>query len=69
LQQVESFIPLYEWDLPKKKGKKKRKDGEPKTSSKKASGVSTAVGSDEKTVPVPRQSMSASIEEVPDDEA
>jgi translocation protein SEC62 len=23
---VESFIPLWEWDLPKKKGKKKRKD-------------------------------------------
>jgi translocation protein SEC62 len=25
--QIESFIPLWEWDLPKKKGKKKRAEG------------------------------------------
>ncbi|KAH7108136.1 translocation protein [Auriculariales sp. MPI-PUGE-AT-0066] len=65
---VESFIPLWEWDLPKKKGRKKHsKDGADGKSSKKA-GKESAAPSSEKVVPVPRQTQSASIEEVEDDE-
>ncbi|KAF8909222.1 translocation protein [Mucidula mucida] len=36
---VESFIPLWEWDLPKKKGKKRRSD---KGKEKEKTGVATA---------------------------
>lgn len=73
LLQVDSFIPLWEWDLPKKKGKKKRSkdaDGKPSKSSK-AAGAATAESTGfggEKTVPVPRQTQRATIEEVGDDE-
>ena len=72
--QVDSFIPLWEWDLPKKKGKKKRvKDGAERGKSSKRAGKETVVEasavSDEKTVPVPRPTQSASIEEVEDDDA
>lgn len=63
--QVESFIPFWEWDLPKKKkGKKNAKEGGKEKSAKGAADGATA----EKTVPVPRQSQQASIEEVADDD-
>ncbi|EJD40193.1 translocation protein [Auricularia subglabra TFB-10046 SS5] len=66
---VESFIPLWEWDLPKKKGKKKKsKDGKEKEKAAKG-GAASEGASSEKTVPVPRQAQQASIEEVEDEDA
>ncbi|PIL23284.1 transporter [Ganoderma sinense ZZ0214-1] len=57
---VESFIPLWEWDLPKKKTKKKRAE---KDKSSKGKATALAEGS-----PSPTLSASARIEEVPDSE-
>lgn len=53
LLQIESFIPLWEWDIPKKKSKKKRADKVEKESAR-----ATAV---EAVSP-----NGASIEELPD---
>ncbi|KAF7789670.1 hypothetical protein EIP86_000616 [Pleurotus ostreatoroseus] len=67
---VESFIPLWEWDLPKKKGKKKSEKAEKKGKGKAANGASTGVDVRElspdsgSSRPESRQ---ARIEEVPDD--
>lgn len=42
ITQVESFIPLWEWDVPKKKGKKKRAEDGTGKKSKKASKAEAA---------------------------
>jgi len=70
---VESFIPLWEWDLPKKKSKKrKEKDGESSeksSKSKKASGAAEGTNGEALLADLsarPR-SHSATIEEVEDD--
>jgi len=66
---VESFIPLWEWDLPKKKSKKKG-DKKEKKSSEKSKGSSRPsveeVPDSEDSRPTSR---SARIEEVDDDDA
>ena len=73
--QVESFIPLWEWDLPKKKTKKKR--GE--KADKKGKGVTN--GETPSASPSPRiepvadsgdsrpSSRQARVEEVPDEDS
>jgi len=72
---VESFIPLWEWDIPKKKSKKRKsKEGESEKSSSKSKGNGTAAISATATAleasstgaAVPRL-KSAMIEEVEDD--
>ncbi len=55
---VESFIPLWEWDLPKKKGKKRRSD---KGKEKEKTGVATAT----ETPPIESRTR---IEEVADED-
>lgn len=71
--QVESFIPLWEWDVPKKKSGKKKADKSSKSEKGKASanGTSTQVeirptspDSDASSRPESRQ---ARVEEVPED--
>ncbi|EIN08302.1 translocation protein [Punctularia strigosozonata HHB-11173 SS5] len=67
---VESFIPLWEWDLPKKKGKKKKVDkGKGKAPAEPATGgakIEEVVDSGEgESRP---NSRSATIEDVPDEE-
>jgi len=71
---VDSFIPLYEWDYPKKKkGSKKIKSEKGK--GKEKNGVEPAVegafieevDESEDSRPVSRNSKSATVEEVPDD--
>lgn len=65
----ESFVPLYEWDYPKKKGKKgkgKEKEGssgEKKSKKSKGEGASASGAG----TPAPPSSRSATIEEVEDD--
>jgi translocation protein SEC62 len=67
LAQVDSFIPTWEWDLPKKKGKKKRADkdgdGDGAPSEKKAR-KNAAAAAEAAPAPV----GSARIEEVTDEE-
>ena len=66
---MESFIPLWEWDVPKKKSKKRKdKEGESseKTSKKAAEGTNgQAPSADQSSTPL--RSRSATIEEVEDD--
>jgi len=71
---VDSFIPLYEWDYPKKKkGSKKIKSEKGK--GKEKNGVEPAVegafieevDESEDSRPVSRNSKSATVEEIPDD--
>ncbi|KAG6818721.1 hypothetical protein H0H93_002490 [Arthromyces matolae] len=71
---VESFIPLWEWDIPKKKKKKSKKDEKPeKSEKKKAKAVSTNGGGafieevDDSASSRP-QSRSARVEDVPDED-
>lgn len=74
LLQVESFIPFYEWDYPKKKRGTKKVKGE-KGKGKEKAGVEPAVESafieevDESadSRPVSRNSKGATVEEVVDD--
>lgn len=66
--QIDSFIPLWEWDLPKKKGKKKKGDKEKGKSSAVEKNGSAAVEDDESADSRP-QSRSARIEEVEDEDA
>jgi translocation protein SEC62 len=70
--QVESFIPLWEWDLPKKKSKK-RKGKEPKSSAAQSAEKLSANGAyieevddsgDGSSRP---HSRNATVEEVPED--
>ena len=69
---MESFIPLWEWDLPKKKSKKrKEKEGEssekpskPKKAGEKAAVEMLSTIDRSSALPHPR---SATIEEVEDD--
>ncbi|CAE6344433.1 unnamed protein product [Rhizoctonia solani] len=68
---VESFIPLWEWDIPKKKKSKKSKEGK---EGKKAKGASASNGTpvsiiEASTTALPAKLPSARIEEIPDDEA
>lgn len=70
--QVESFIPLWEWDLPKKKTKKKKADKKEKGKSSAEKHKSNGgafieeVPDSEDSRP---QSRSARIEEVEDEDA
>jgi translocation protein SEC62 len=69
--QVESFIPLWEWDIPQKKSKKKKSDKkEKKSSSEKHKDNGGAfieeVAESEDSRP---NSRSARIEEVEDEDA
>jgi len=71
---VDSFIPLYEWDYPKKKKGSKRVKSD-KGKGKEKSGEEPAVEGafieevedSEDSRPVSRNSKSATVEEVPDD--
>ena len=67
---MDSFIPLWEWDLPKKKTKKKKGDKKEKKSSEKQKGNGGAfieeVPDSEDSRPTSR---SARIEEVVDEDA
>ncbi|KAJ2967368.1 hypothetical protein NUW54_g13524 [Trametes sanguinea] len=66
---VESFIPLWEWDVPKKKGKKKRSEKGKEVNGGAESPVSSArieeVQDSGSSRPASRQ---ARVEEVPDEE-
>lgn len=67
--QVESFIPLWEWDLPKKKSKKRRAE-KGKDASGSVSPVPSArieeVQDSESSRPASR--TAARVEEVPDED-
>ncbi|KAG6808828.1 hypothetical protein H0H92_002742 [Tricholoma furcatifolium] len=71
---VESFIPLWEWDLPKKKSKKSKKGEKSEKSEKKAKVISTNGGGafieevDDSGDSRP-QSRSARVEDVEDEDA
>jgi translocation protein SEC62 len=69
---VESFIPLWEWDLPKKKGKKKRADNKDKGKGKaKANGEGAYIeevedsGEADSSRPASR---GVTVEDVPEDD-
>ncbi|KAI0642790.1 translocation protein [Trametes meyenii] len=68
---VESFIPLWEWDLPKKKSKKKRAEKGKEESSGGASPAPSArveeVADSDSSRPVSR--TAARVEEVPDEDS
>jgi len=70
---VDSFIPLWEWDLPKKKSKKKRsaeKSEKANVSSGAATPDGAAVEVDDSGVSAPNSrsaSRAATVEEVPDE--
>ncbi|KAG9105922.1 Translocation protein S62 [Ceratobasidium sp. 392] len=72
---VDSFIPLWEWDLPKKKKSKKSKEGK---KAAKAAAAAGGIGNGTPVViegpgisptPVLSRIPSARIEEIPDEEA
>jgi len=67
---VESFIPLWEWDLPKKKGKKKKraeKESEKTKGKTKANGA-TYVEEVEDSGSSRPASRGVTVEDVPEDE-
>jgi translocation protein SEC62 len=71
---VDSFIPLWEWDLPKKKKGKKSKEGKAGKEGKgaKADSNGTPISIDGPSVspsPLAARLPSARIEEVPDEDA
>ncbi|KAF9458966.1 translocation protein Sec62-domain-containing protein [Collybia nuda] len=70
---VESFIPLWEWDLPKKKSKKKSEKGEKGEKKEKSKGSSNGAGAYieevEESGDSRPHSRSARIEEVEDEDA
>jgi translocation protein SEC62 len=68
-RQVESFIPLWEWDLPKKK-KKKSEKGSKKDKSKATDSekLEKNGGAFIEEVEETRPSTKASVEEVPDED-
>ncbi|KAJ7064972.1 translocation protein [Mycena amicta] len=63
---VESFIPLYEWDLPKKKSKKKKGDKGEKT--KETNGGGAFIEEIDDSGASRPQSRTARVDEVEDDE-
>jgi translocation protein SEC62 len=67
--QVESFIPLWEWDLPKKKGKKKKagKESEKGKGKTKANGGLYIEEVEDSGSSRPA-SRGVTVEDVPDDE-
>ncbi|KAG8742196.1 Translocation protein S62 [Ceratobasidium sp. 414] len=66
---VDSFIPLWEWDLPKKKKGKKSKEGK-KAKAASANGTPVSIdGSSVSPSPMISRVPSARIEEVPDADA
>lgn len=73
--QVESFIPLWEWDIPKKKGgkKKKGKAGAGKTPEQKLADNGGAYIEEVAENDTPDSSRpgsrSARVEEVPDEDS
>lgn len=65
VRKVESFIPLWEWDLPPKKKKRKVKgDKSEKIMNGLKSGISTG---SEASLSTPTPSARPKIEEVPDE--
>jgi translocation protein SEC62 len=71
--QIDSFIPLWEWDLPKKKSKKKKSEKSEKGKNV-SSGVNTpdyaADDVDDSGVSAPNSrsgSRAATVEDVPDE--
>lgn len=64
---VDSFIPLWEWDLPKKKTKKGKK-GDKKEKEGKGKGKSKVDSDAGSAAPTPPNGRSAYIEEVADDD-
>lgn len=73
--QIESFMPLWEWDVPKKKGGKKKKGKAPtgKTPEEKLANNGGAyieeVAENESTESSRSGSRSARVEEVPDEDS
>lgn len=73
--QVDSWIPLWAWDVPAKKGKKAKKASGEKSSKKEkaSSGVSSALGSvagsAEGLVQQAGKATGARIEEIADEDA
>ena len=69
--KVESFIPLWEWDLPKKKSKKGKEKVDKKGKGKATNGISTGVDVAREVSPDSGssrpESRQARVEEVPDD--
>jgi len=67
---VESFIPLWEWDLPKKKGKKKKSEKDEKASKPASSnGGGGSIGEGDDSGGSRPQSRGVRVEEVEDDDA
>ncbi|KAK1222367.1 Translocation protein S62 [Marasmius sp. AFHP31] len=68
---VESFIPLWEWDIPKKKSKKKRSKGEKGEKGKavEKNGGAVVAGEAEDSADSRPHSRSARVEEVEDEDA
>lgn len=67
---MESFIPLWEWDLPKKKsGKKKRKEKESTPAEQLASNGGAFIEEVRDSGDSRPQSRGATIEEVEDEDA
>lgn len=70
IYQVESFIPLWEWDIPKKKSKKKKSEkGEKKEKGKSKKNGSVAVVEEVVGDSDSQPPRGARIEEVPDEDA
>lgn len=66
--QIDSFIPLWEWDLPKKKTKKRKSDKEKKEKSPAENHVNNGSAYIEEIDESKPQSRSPRIEEVEDDD-
>ena len=64
---MESFIPLWEWDLPKKKGKKKRA-GKETEKSKDMLKVNGGVDIEEDSGSSRPASRGVTVEDVPEDD-
>jgi len=74
--QVDSFIPLWEWDLPKKKSKKKKSGEKSEKGKNLSSGVNTPENAaddvDDSGVSVANSrsgSRGATVEDVPDEDS
>jgi len=74
--QVDSFIPLWEWDLPKKKSKKKKSAEKSEKGKNLSSGVNTPENAvddvDDSGVSVANSrsgSRGATVEDVPDEDS
>lgn len=71
--QIESFIPLWEWDIPKKKSKKKKgkapAGANPEEQLANNGGAFIEEVNDESPDPSRPGSRSARVEEVPDEDS